>query len=178
MCRMSPDKDNVRKVAYAIYFESKENGLENDSVGDWLKAERICRSWLHWLWWQILWHVKRYPGSIAVFISCLSLLLNLLLTSWVVLTNNRSTNLANRPYVSVNVKDPVRRDTDKDTYYGNDILLKNTGKTPASRVSTSYYITTDIDKTNRSGEKWFDEHMGGFGSVSFITSGAEEVSPG
>jgi len=171
-------RDAVRKVAYAIYFESQQNGLENDPQGDWLKAERICRSRTRWLLWQVLWHLKRYPSSIAVAVAVAALVLNILTTSWVVHTNNRSTDLANRAYVSVNMKDPVRFKRGEDVFYGNGVVLKNGGKTPASKVSTSYYITSDLDGNNMNGEKWFDEHLGGFGSVSFVAPGVEEVEPG
>jgi len=171
-------QDAIRKVAYAIYFESKENGLENDPPGDWFKAERICRSRARWLLWQILWHLKRYPNSITAIVAIAALVLNLFTTWWVVRTNDRSTDLANRAYVSVNMKDPVRFKQGSDVFYGNGVVLKNGGKTPASKISTSYYITSDLDKNNMNGEKWFDEHLGGFGAVSFISPGAEEVEPG
>jgi len=172
------DQDAIRKVAYAIYFESRENGLENDPLGDWFKAERICRSKTQWLLWQVLWHLKRYPSSITAVVAFIALFLNIFTTAWVVYTNNSSTDLANRAYVSVNMKDPVRFKQGQDVFYGNGVVLKNGGKTAASKVSTSYYITTDLDGNNMNGDRWFDEHLGGFGAVSFIAPGAEEIEPG
>ncbi len=172
------NQDAIRKVAYAIYLESKENGLENDPLGDWLKAERISSGWTRWLPWGIPWWFKRYHGSITAFVALAALFTSIGTTFWVVQTSNSSTDLANRAYVSVNIKSPIRHKEGESIFYGNDILLKNGGKTPASKVSSSYYITTDVDKNNMSGEKWFDEHLGGRGSVSFLAPSAEEVEPG
>ncbi len=73
---------------------------------------------------------------------------------------------------------PIRRTQGNDTMYGNGIALKNKGKIPAAKVSTQYYITTDMDKENRNGLEWFDKNLGGFGSVSFIAPDVTEVEPG
>jgi hypothetical protein len=171
-------QDTIRKLAYAIYIESKETGLENDPLGDWLKAERICSCWMRRWRWNIPWWFKRHPQHLTAVFAFLALVISIITTAWVVQTNKSSADLENRAYVSVNLKDPIRFKAGESIFYGNNILLKNGGKTPAQKVSTSYYITTDMDKYNLSGEKWFDEHLGGRGSVSYIAPGAEEVEPG
>lgn len=172
------NQDAIRKVAYAKYLDSKENGLENDPLGDWLKAERIWSSWRRRLGWSIRWWFKRFPQSVTALLAFLALLGSSFSTYWVVQTSKSSTLLANRAYVSVNIKNPIRQKGGESTFYGNAILLMNGGKTPASKVSTRYYITTDVDKNNMSGEKWFDEYLGGRGSVSYLAPGAEGVEPG
>ena len=68
--------------------------------------------------------------------------------------------------------------TENDVFYGNDIILKNTGRIPATKVSTSYYITTDLDQANMNGPEWFEKKLGGFGGTSFIAPGAKESEPG
>jgi len=65
-----------------------------------------------------------------------------------------------------------------DTFYGNNIVLKNKGKIPASKVSTRYYITSDKDLNNMNGLEWFNKTLGGFGSISFIAPEATEKEPG
>lgn len=107
-------------------------------------------------------------------ILALAAISSLFFMAWQIQVQSNATDLDTRPYVSVDIASPQYIQNEKDpsdTYYGNDILLTNRGKTPASRVQTAYYITTDKDRNNMHSPEWFRKHLGGFGSVSFITPG-------
>jgi len=89
-----------------------------------------------------------------------------------------ASSLTHRPYVSISFNDPQLRKVRNSAFYGKDIIFRNTGKAPASNISTQYYITTDLDEKDMSGLKWFEENLGGYGSISFIAPEAEEREPG
>ena len=173
------EEEKIRRIAFSIYQETKDLGLKDDPKENWTKAETLFRNKLKYRVWSLGNWVRVWHHQIVAVVAIFALISNVLMMTWNIGTNAWSTDLNTRPYVSVNIQEPlIYRRTDKDMFYGNDFVLKNTGRIPAAKVSTSYYVTTDFDKDNRSGEKWFIEQLGGYGGVSFITSQATEREPG
>lgn len=127
-----------------------------------------------------VWHwFEEKSQSLIAVVAVVALVANAAMMTWGIITNAKSTDLNTRPYVSVNIQEPLQSfRTSKDVFYGNNFVLQNTGRIPAAKVSTSYYVTTELDKTNRHGEQWFIEQLGGFGGTSFITPHAVEREPG
>jgi len=131
------------------------------------------------LYWRcIKLFLKKYNTSIIATVAILSLVANIAMMTWSIFVNAASTDLNTRPYVSIDMSNPQRFINKNDIFYGNNIILINKGKIPASNVSTQYYITTNMDKENLHGFKWFNENLGGFGSTSFIVPDATEIEPG
>ena len=127
---------------------------------------------------SVLLLLKNHHYSLLALAAILSLFGNIAMMSWSIGVDKTRTNLDTRPYVSVDMANPIWFERPPDTFYGNNITLKNTGRTPAAKISTIYYVTTDLDKTNMHGAEWYEKNQGGFGSVSLITPGATEVEPG
>lgn len=165
----------VREIAGYLYQVRTEKGLQGTAEEDWNKAEAILQNKpRYWRWcariglqhiWQFL-HKHHYP--LIVLIAFASLVANMIMMKGNIQTSQNSIDLDTRPYLAINIEQPVYRRVGLDAMYGNDIILKNSGKTPASHVSTRYYITTELDRENRNGQEWFDEFLGGFGGVSFL----------
>lgn len=174
----SKREDRIRKIAYVIYLESKDDGLEDNSLRDWMKAEAIFYSKVRYCWWHIQYFFKKYHASIIAVVAFLSLVANTAMMIWGIYVNSASTDLNTRPYISVNMSNPKRFINKDDIFYGNGIILINKGKTSASSVYTQYYITTEMDKENMQGLDWFNKNLGGFGSTSFIAPDATEIEPG
>lgn len=172
------NENRVRKVAYAIYQRAKEDGLEDKPADNWKAAEAIaCNPFRYALWIAWYW-LKREHYPVLVLVAMASLVASAGMMTWNVQTNAASTDLNTRPYVSINMEHPRHFVSGQDAFYGNNIILKNTGRIPAARVSTRYYITTELDRENMNGEQWFNDVLGGFGGVSFIAPQASEVEPG
>jgi len=169
--KFSDFKNNqIKKIAYYRYKDREcEHGYDKN---DWRDAEK-------WWWLKSVWvfaKIQHYP--MVVFIALASLIASLVMTTSSIYINANSVDLANRPYVSINIENPIRRIDQTDTFYGGDIIVKNNGKTPAANVDAMLYITTEMDKTNREGIDWFKKHLGGRSSVSFIIPDATERAPG
>jgi hypothetical protein len=120
------------------------------------------------------------PNVVSVVVA----LLALYGTFQVVQTNERSAVIANRAYVSVEMVSPRRYEIRRpdgsveDVGYGGDIVLANRGKTPASGIVASYYITTDKDQgENFGGREWFVRTLGDYPAVAFLPpdSSAREI---
>lgn len=180
MLRRPPKEvEEIRRMAHAIYLENRDHGLEDDPERDWAKAEAIfCNKPMYMFW--IVWHwIKREHYPLISVTAITALFANAGMMTWSIMTNAGSTDLNTRPYVSVNIQEPLEIfQRGEDVFYGNNFVLKNTGRIPAAKVSTSYYITTDLDKDNMHGERWFVERLGGFGGTAFITPQATELEPG
>ncbi len=171
-------KEEIQRIANAIYLKAKENGLEDNPNRDWAKAESIYNNKLRYWWWLRCQFFIKFSHPIIAFIAILSLGVNIGMMTWSIVVNRTSTDLNTRPYVSADIESPIRSVEKNDTFYGNRIVLNNKGKIPAAHISTEYYITTDIDKKNMHGLEWFDKNLGGFGSISFIVPGDPEIEPG
>ena len=157
------NENRVRKVAYAIYQRAEEDGLQDKPEENWKAAEAIVNNHFRYVWWFIWRWLKKEHYPVIAIVAVASLGANAGMMTWNVHTNAASTDLNTRPYVSINMEHPQHFTTDRDAFYGNDILLKNTGRIPAARVSTRYYITTELDQENMNGEQWFNNVLGGFG---------------
>ena len=76
-----------------------------------------------------------------------------------------------RPYFSIVFEHQLqarRVEQSKDVFYGNNVIVRNDGKIPATEIDTKYYITTDKDIVNMNGEEWFAKALGGFPSITFM----------
>ena len=171
-------EEKIRSIAYDIYLHRNESGLSDDADMNWKTAECKFRNKLKYGWWSIQHFLRKYHSSIIAFIAIVSLFVNIAMMTWSIRVNSISTDLNTRPYVSINMSEPKPFVNKEDVFYGNNIILKNNGKIPASDISTQYYITTDMDKENMQGIEWFDKNLGGFGSVAFIAPGDTAVDPG
>lgn len=80
--------------------------------------------------------------------------------------------------MSINLEKLEKTGKGSDTAYGGNIVFRNKGKAPASNVVVRRYITTDMDKTNRDGQDWYDKNMGGLGSPTFIAPDVPEYEQG
>lgn len=164
-------QEKIRQIAETIYAESKNKGLANDPERDWKEAESIYDDKLkYYLWWLPLQYFlknkyKIYAVGGALFI--------FLIVSGIQSYRN-SADLNTRPYLSLDIIQPMQIVDEgvREIYYGTYIILRNNGKTPASNVSAQYYMTTNIDRERADTSKWFNERIGGLGTLSFIAPGA------
>lgn len=164
----------VRKIAEAIYIKHRDKGLHSDPARDWKEAEALYRNkFKYYPWWlyQLLYNFHYEILASAAIIS-------IFMSSCAITVNKDSTDLNIRPYVSVDMEYPKKFVNNNDTFYGNNIVLTNKGKIPAAKVSTQYYITSDLDKENMNGLVWFNENLGGFGSISFVIPNDPKIEPG
>jgi len=167
--------NKIRKIAYNKYLEYKENGFDNDPFRDWMEAEAIYSNKIKYVCLNI-WHfIKINHYAIVAIVAILSPLLTLFTIHWnmkMTLYSKKidweSTVLNTRPYVSADMKNPQLLMVNNEAFYGNEIILKNSGRIPAAQIETKYYITTDKDKENMNGSEWYNKNLGGFGSTSFI----------
>lgn len=172
--RTNDKEKRIRNIAHYLYLESKKDGFVDNPDKNWKEAESIYKNKLKYFWWGLC----KYYHGITALVAMLSLVINIVLVTWNVMESKTSTDLSNRPYVSINMENPKQVKGGEDVFYGNNIILKNKGKTPAAKVVTQYYITSDMDKENMNGLSWFEENLGGFGSTSFISPDAIEIEPG
>lgn len=172
------EEEKIRRIADDIYLRCKENGLSDDSDKNWKEANRVFNNKLKYLRWLTWYFLRKCHSSVIAVIAIVSLAANIIMMTWSIIINSISTVLDTRPYVSINMLEPKIFADKEDVFYGSNIILKNNGKTPASDISTQYYITTDMDKENMQGVEWFDKNLGGFGSVAFIAPGDTAVDPG
>ncbi|MFA6142538.1 MAG: hypothetical protein WC738_04495 [Candidatus Omnitrophota bacterium] len=168
---MSVDKSKkIRTIANSIF---RRNG-NGDAMSNWLDAEKIYYNKLKKFWW----YVCENSGALIALVAIASLALNVGLTTWSININRTSTDISNRPYVSVDIEYPYVKVAGVDTAYGNNIIILNKGKISASNIKTEYYITSDVDKTNHEGTRWFEDNFGGRGATAFITPNSLQVEPG
>lgn len=169
----------IQKIAHQLYERRTEQSLPGTPEEDWTKAETIFQNkpryllWSAQIRWQHFWqflHEHHYP--LIVLLAFASLLANMWMMTRNIQTSKTSIDLDTRPYLSINMEQPVHRRVGLDAMYGNDITLKNSGKTPATQIATQYYITTELDRDNMNGTQWYDQFLGGFGGVSFLASQA------
>lgn len=157
----------LREIAEIVYAENKKKGLAPDSMRDWKQAEEIFDNkimyYASWLPSQFI--RKYYYKIIAVSAAAIVFLL-----AWNVKMGQDLKEIDDRPYVSVDIINPVLINDaeNKNTYFGNYMILRNTGKTPASNVTTKYYLTTDAEKVKSRGQRWVDEKVEGISSLGFI----------
>lgn len=84
-------------------------------------------------------------------------------------TQKDSLDFEIRPYISIRLVNFDVSTGEKDTFIGGDILYHNYGKTPASKMKTYFYITTQEDGIgNRSLEEYAQDAWGGYKRVSFL----------
>lgn len=157
----------LREIAEIVYAKNKKKGLAPDSMRDWIQAEEIFNNKImYYAWWLPSQLIQKYYYKI-IAVSAAAILF---LLAWNVRTGQDLKEIDNRPYVSVDIINPmlINDAESKNTYFGNYMILKNTGKTPASNVTTKYYLTTDTEKTRSRGQKWVDEKVEGISSLGFI----------
>lgn len=166
----------ISEIAKTIYIESQKKGLENEPERDWKQAEAIYDNKLKYYFWWIPFQFFR-RNNYKIF--SLVVAFFILLIVWGVEKSRNSEELNTRPYLSVDIIKPMQIvDEDKqNTYYGNYIILRNSGKTPASNVSTLYYMTTNIDNEKVDSTKWFNEKISGLGMLRFIAPETIQKEP-
>ncbi len=170
--------ERIKEIAAVLYAQNKEKGLKNDPHRDWLEAEAIYSDKLkYYSEWLPSRFVKKNNYKIVAVLGALIVLL----VAWNVRVGQNAAEADKRPYVSVNIMNPMQISDAENRYVGNYFILKNNGKSPASNVHLNYYITANVDKTiskNPDSPKWFNESAEGVSSIGFITAGGMQKEPG
>jgi hypothetical protein len=167
----------ISEIAEIIYAENRSKGLPADPMRDWKHAEKIYDDkTLYFGWWLPARFIQKYYYKIIA----IALMAIVLLIAWNIKTGQDMKDVDIRPYVSVDMIDPIQiNDTEgMNVYFGNYIILNNTGKTPAANVSVRYYLTSEAEKTKASGQKWIDRKMEGISTLGFIAPGKFVKEPG
>ncbi|MFA5335933.1 MAG: hypothetical protein WC324_03335 [Candidatus Omnitrophota bacterium] len=162
----------ISEIAEVIYAENRNKGLPADPMRDWKEAEKIFddKAVYYCLWLPTRFVRKYFYKILAVSVPVIVILL-----MWNLRYAQDMREINIRPYVSVDMIDPVQINDgeNKNVYFGNYIILNNTGKTPASNVSARYYLTSEADRSKPAAadKKWVDERMEGVSSMGFIAPG-------
>jgi hypothetical protein len=167
----------IGEIAEIIYAENRSKGLPADPMRDWNQAEQIFDDKaVYFGWWLPARFIRKYYYKIIA----LTLTAIVLLFAWNLKTGQDLKEISIRPYVSVDMIDPIQISDGegKNVYFGNYIILNNTGKTPAANVSVRYFLTSEIEKAEPENQKWIDEKIEGVGSLGFIAPGAFIKEPG
>jgi len=167
----------IREIAEIVYAENKKKGLPSDPIRDWNSAEEIYKNKVKYL---LFWKPMRFVRAYYYKLIALAVMLIVFLTaaSWKVEQN--LADIKNRPYLSTELINPVQISEEgvNVAYYGNYILLKNNGIAPATNVTVSYYITTDIDGKKAAAANWFNRKAEGISMLGFVAPGALVKEPG
>ena len=166
----------LREIAETIYAENKKKGLPSNPMRDWKRAEQIYDDKIVYLffWKPAQFLQKYYYKVIAV---ALSLIVFFAIADFKVQQDLK--DMRNRPYLSLDLIDPVQitgADT-ANTYYGSYLILKNSGKTPATNVTVSYYMTTEVDGKKAGRPGWFSQRAQGASKLGFVPPGAFVKEP-
>lgn len=167
----------VREIAEFVYAENYRKGLPSDSMRDWVEAERIYDDKIRYFFY---WKPARFIGRNFYKLVAGGVLLIVFFVIADLKTGQYWTDMRNRPYLSIDLINPVQI-TDAETgsaYYGNYMILRNNGKTPASDVAVSYYMTTEADDKKAAKETWFDQKIEGISRVGFVAPGGFIKEPG
>jgi len=166
----------ISEIAEIIYADNRRKGLPADPMRDWKHAEQIYDDkTLYYGWWLPGRFIQKYYYKIIAA----TLATIVLLIAWNIKTGQDLKEIDIRPYVSVDMIDPMQiNDTEgKNVYFGNYIILNNTGKTPAANVSIRYYLTSEAEKARTPGQKWMDQKIEGISTLGFIAPGTFTKEP-
>ena len=164
----------IRGMAEVIYAENKKKGLPSDPARDWKQAEETYDDKItYFFFWKPGQFLRKYYYKLIAVV--------VLLIVFLALANLKVgqdlKDMRDRPYLMVDLINPMQiSDTDSsDTYYGNYLIFKNSGKTPASNVKISYYMTTEVDGKvdgkRTLGQRWFDQKAEGISTLGFVAPG-------
>lgn len=164
-------QERVREIAQTLYLDSQRRGLANDPERDWREAEAIYNDrGRYYLIWLPLQAVRKEGYKLLGLGACMIILLLAL--------NVRANQISGelRPQILVDMVDPIKiaDEDNKNIYYGNYIILRNTGRTPAYDVAITYHMTTDADQENSKYLKWH----GGFGLLGYVAPNCVLKEPG
>lgn len=169
----------ISDTAYAIWRLHEKEGLANDATGNWLSAERKCRSHVGWVRFWFFWGLKRYGNLFTACIAAFGLIANTLITFHVLGRQEYNAEITGRPYVGVSLERPRRTPNNVDSAgYGGNILFTNRGGTHASGITTEYYITTDVDLVNKVNKEWFQLNWGFYPEVTDLSPNGRGREPG
>lgn len=90
----------------------------------------------------------------------------------------RAHQIEYRPYISVDMREAEGFNNGGGTFYGNAIILKNSGKVPAFDINTEYYMTDDVLRKNVFKQEYFIRTIGGYPAISFLFPNSEDSEPG
>lgn len=159
----------IRGIAEVIYAENKRKGLPADPARDWKQAEETYDDKItYFFFWKPGQFLRKYYYKLITVI----VLLIVLLAVADIKVGQDLKDMRDRPYLSVDLINPMRiSDADNSTYYGNYLILKNSGKTPSADVKISYYMTTEADGKSTLGQGWFDQKAEGVSTLGFVAPG-------
>ncbi len=160
----------IRGIAEVIYAENKKKGLPADPARDWKQAEETYDDKVtYYFFWKPGQFLRKYCYNLIAVV----VLLIIFLAVADLKVGQDLNDMRNRPYLSVDLINPMQiSDTDSSsTYYGNYLILKNIGKTPAANVKISYYMTTEVDGKRTLGQRWIDQKAEGVSALGFVAPG-------
>lgn len=160
----------ISEIAEVIYAENKKKGLPSDSMRDWKQAEAIYDDKItYYIFWKPGQFLQKYYYKLGL----VAVLLIVFLAIADLKVGQDLKEIRNRPYLSVDLINPMEiSDTESsNAYYGNYLILKNSGKTPAANVTVSYYMTTEADSKRTLGQRWFDQKAEGVSTLGFVAPG-------
>lgn len=160
----------IVEIAEVIYAENKKKGLPSDQMRDWKQAEDIYDDKItYYFFWIPGRFLRKYYHKLIL----IGVLLIIFFAIAEMKVGQDLKDIKNRPYLSVDLINPMEiSDADsKNSYYGNYLILKNNGKTPAANVTVSYYMTTEADSKRTLGQRWFDQKAEGISTLGFVAPG-------
>lgn len=166
----------ISEIAKVIYAENKKKGLPDDSMRDWKQAEGIYDDKItYFFFWKPGQFLQKYYYKLIT----VTVLLIILLAIGNLKVEQDFKDMRSRPYLTVDLINPMQiNDADtSNTYYGNYLILKNSGKTPAVNVTVSYYMTTEVDGRKTLGRRWFDQKAEGISTLGFVAPGGFVKEP-
>ena len=157
----------IREIAETVFADNKKKGLPPDAMRDWTQAEKIYDNKVYYC---LLWHPSKLLEKYYHKVVAAGIILIILLIGLIVNVDRNIGEMRVRPYLEVDPVYPVMIDNADggNTYFGNYILLKNMGRSPAVNVKVAYYMTTEVDSNKSVGPGWFDQKTEGVSFLGFV----------
>ena len=167
----------IREIAETVFADNKKKGLPPDAMRDWTQAEKIYDNKVYYC---LLWHPSKLLEKYYHKVVAAGIILIILLIGLIVNVDRNIGEMRVRPYLEVDPVYPVMIDNADggNTYFGNYILLKNMGRSPAVNVKVAYYMTTEVDSNKSVGPGWFDQKTEGVSFLGFVAPGTMAKEPG